>query len=153
MEDARDLCVPTLQGIPAGMRKPDVERFADVLRHFRAGRRHPRQDLVDQLPFGLARDRPGPDGEEVDGVHFGRELDLGVGRVVELGPRDLRRGATLLPAVGAVVGALVAFVAWGSAQVLPPFVAAVLGIAAGVLGAWATFVLVSRRGSAAPARA
>jgi MFS family permease len=28
-----------------------------------------------------------------------------------------------------------------------------LGIAAGVLGAWATFVLVSRRGSAAPARA
>ncbi|WP_246056687.1 MFS transporter [Nocardioides eburneiflavus] len=28
-----------------------------------------------------------------------------------------------------------------------------LGVAAGVLGAWATFVLVSRRGSAAPARA
>jgi adenosylcobinamide-GDP ribazoletransferase len=55
-----------------------------------------------------------------------------VGRAIELGPRDLRRGAALLPAVGAVVGALVAFVAWGSAQVLPPFVAAVLAIAAGV---------------------
>jgi adenosylcobinamide-GDP ribazoletransferase len=55
-----------------------------------------------------------------------------VGRVVELGPRDLRRGAALLPAVGTVVGALVALVAWGSAQALPPFVAAILGIAAGV---------------------
>ncbi len=55
-----------------------------------------------------------------------------VGRAVELGPRDLRRSAALLPAVGAVVGAFVALVAWGSAQVLPPFVAAVLGIAAGV---------------------
>jgi adenosylcobinamide-GDP ribazoletransferase len=55
-----------------------------------------------------------------------------VGRAVELGPRDLRRGAALFPAIGAVVGALVAFVAWGSAQQLPPLVAAVLGIAAGV---------------------
>ena len=55
-----------------------------------------------------------------------------VGRAAELGPRDLRRGAALFPAIGAVVGALVALVAWGSAQVLPPFVAAVLGIAAGV---------------------
>jgi adenosylcobinamide-GDP ribazoletransferase len=55
-----------------------------------------------------------------------------VGRTIELGPRDLRRGAALLPAVGAVVGALVALVAWGSAQALPTFVAAVLGIAAGV---------------------
>ena len=55
-----------------------------------------------------------------------------VGRTIELGPRDLRRGAVLLPAVGAVVGALVALVAWGSARALPPFVAAVLGIAAGV---------------------
>ncbi len=55
-----------------------------------------------------------------------------VGRAVELGPHDLRRSAALLPAVGAVVGALVALVAWGSAQVLPASVAAVLGIAAGV---------------------
>ena len=55
-----------------------------------------------------------------------------VGRAAELGPRDLRRGAALFPAIGAVVGVLVALVAWGSAQVLPPFVAAVLGIAAGV---------------------
>ena len=55
-----------------------------------------------------------------------------VGRAVELGPRDLRRSAALLPIVGGVVGALVALVAWASAQVLPTFVAAVLGIAAGV---------------------
>jgi adenosylcobinamide-GDP ribazoletransferase len=55
-----------------------------------------------------------------------------VGRAVELGPRDLRRSAALLPVVGGVVGALVAVVAWGSSQVLPTFVAAVLGVAAGV---------------------
>jgi adenosylcobinamide-GDP ribazoletransferase len=55
-----------------------------------------------------------------------------VGRAVELGPRELRRSAALFPAIGAVVGALVALVTWSSAQVLPPFVAAVLGIAAGV---------------------
>ena len=55
-----------------------------------------------------------------------------VGRAVELGPRDLRQSAALFPVVGAVVGALVAVVAWGSAQVLPTFVAAVLGVAAGV---------------------
>ena len=55
-----------------------------------------------------------------------------VGRAVNLGPRDLRRSAALLPAIGGVVGALVALVAWGSAQVLPASVAAVLGVAAGV---------------------
>ena len=55
-----------------------------------------------------------------------------VGRAVELGPRDLRRSAALLPVVGGVVGALVAVVAWGSSRVLPTFVAAVLGVAAGV---------------------
>ena len=53
-----------------------------------------------------------------------------VGRSVELGPRDLRGGAALFPAIGAVVGALVALVAWGSAQVLPPFVAATPSTAA-----------------------
>lgn len=55
-----------------------------------------------------------------------------VGRAVELGPRDLRRGAALFPAIGAAVGALVAPVAWASGQVLPPFVAAVLGVGAAV---------------------
>lgn len=55
-----------------------------------------------------------------------------VGRGVELGERDLRRGATLFPAVGAAIGALMALVAWGSAQVLPSFAAAVLGVATGV---------------------
>lgn len=55
-----------------------------------------------------------------------------VGGAIELGSRDLRRGAALFPAIGALVGALVALVAWGSAQVLPPFVAAVLGVAAAV---------------------
>jgi adenosylcobinamide-GDP ribazoletransferase len=55
-----------------------------------------------------------------------------VGRGVELGERDLRRGAALFPAVGAAIGTLVALVMWGSAQVLPAFAAAVLGGAAGV---------------------
>src|SRR5262245_38550273 len=55
-----------------------------------------------------------------------------VGRRVELGERDLRRGAALFPAVGGAIGALVALVAWGSAQVLPAFAAAVLGVAGGV---------------------
>jgi adenosylcobinamide-GDP ribazoletransferase len=55
-----------------------------------------------------------------------------VGRGVELGEHDLRRGAALFPAVGGAIGALVATVAWGSAQVLPPFAAAVLGVATGV---------------------
>ncbi len=55
-----------------------------------------------------------------------------VGRRVQLGERDLRRGAALFPAVGGVIGALVALVAWGSAQVLPSFAAAVLGVASGV---------------------
>src|SRR5262245_11591251 len=55
-----------------------------------------------------------------------------VGRRVDLGERDLRRGAALFPFVGAAIGALVALVAWGSAQVVPAFTAAVLGIASGV---------------------
>jgi adenosylcobinamide-GDP ribazoletransferase len=55
-----------------------------------------------------------------------------VGRRVELGERDLRRGAALFPAVGAAIDALVGLVAWSTAQVLPPFAAAVLGVASGV---------------------
>ena len=42
---------------------------------------------------------------------------------VELGQRDLRRAAVLFPVVGASVGAVIAAVAWGAAQVLPPFAA------------------------------
>ena len=55
-----------------------------------------------------------------------------VGRTVELGERDLRRGAALFPAVGAAIGGLVALVGWGAAQMLPAFVAAVLAVAFGV---------------------
>ena len=55
-----------------------------------------------------------------------------VGRGVEIGERDLRRGAALFPLVGAAIGALIALVAWASAQVLPAFAAAVLGVASGV---------------------
>ena len=55
-----------------------------------------------------------------------------VGRRVQLGERDLRRGAALFPAVGAGIGALMALVAWGSAQILPAFAAAVIGVACGV---------------------
>ena len=55
-----------------------------------------------------------------------------VARGTELGERDLRRGVVLFPVVGAAVGALVATVAWGAAQIVPPFAAAVLGVASGV---------------------
>jgi adenosylcobinamide-GDP ribazoletransferase len=55
-----------------------------------------------------------------------------VGRGVEVGERDLRRGAVLFPTVGAAIGALVALVAWGSSLVLAPFAAAVIGVAIGV---------------------
>src|SRR5262245_29045673 len=55
-----------------------------------------------------------------------------VGRTVEVGEGDLRRGAALFPAVGAAIGALVALVAWGSAYAVPAFAAAVLGVAFGV---------------------
>jgi len=55
-----------------------------------------------------------------------------VARGTVLGAPDLRRAAALFPVVGAAVGASVATVAWGAAQVLPPFVAAVLGVASGV---------------------
>ena len=55
-----------------------------------------------------------------------------VARGTRLGERDLRRGVVLFPVVGAAVGALVALVAWGAAQVLPEFPAAILGVASGV---------------------
>lgn len=55
-----------------------------------------------------------------------------VGRA-EISERDLRRGAVLFPVVGAAVGALAAAVAWCAEFVVPPFVAAVLGVATGVV--------------------
>ena len=55
-----------------------------------------------------------------------------LGRSTEVGARDLRRGLALFPAVGALIGALTAAVAWGAALVMPSFPAAVLGVAAGV---------------------
>jgi len=57
-----------------------------------------------------------------------------VGRAVGIGERDLQRGAVLFPAVGAAVGALVATVTWGAGFLVPPFAAAVLGVASGVAG-------------------
>jgi adenosylcobinamide-GDP ribazoletransferase len=55
-----------------------------------------------------------------------------VARGVEFGERDLRRATVLFPVVGAAVGALLATVAWGLAQILPPFVAGILGVTSGV---------------------
>jgi adenosylcobinamide-GDP ribazoletransferase len=55
-----------------------------------------------------------------------------IGRRTGIDARDLRGGLIVFPAVGALVGALTATVAWGSAIVLPPFPAAALGVAAGV---------------------
>ena len=56
-----------------------------------------------------------------------------VARGAELDGRDLRRGAVLFPLVGAAVGALVATITWAASQVLPPFAAAILGVASGVV--------------------
>lgn len=55
-----------------------------------------------------------------------------VGRRADIGARDLRGGLVLFPIVGALLGALTALVAWASSLVIPPFPAAVLGVAAGV---------------------
>ena len=55
-----------------------------------------------------------------------------VGRRTAFAERDLRRGAVLFPVVGGAVGAVVAVVAWGAAQLVPSFAAAILGVAAGV---------------------
>ena len=55
-----------------------------------------------------------------------------VARTGDIGAKDLRRGAPLFPLVGAVVGAAMAGVAWGTAFVLPPLAAATVGVAAGV---------------------
>jgi adenosylcobinamide-GDP ribazoletransferase len=57
---------------------------------------------------------------------------LPVGRRRVIGERDLRAGVVLFPLVGALVGALMAVVAWGAASILPSFPSAVLGVAAGV---------------------
>lgn len=56
-----------------------------------------------------------------------------IGRRVEVGERDLRAGAVAFPIVGGLVGALAGVVSWGATFALPPFVAAVLGVAVGVL--------------------
>jgi adenosylcobinamide-GDP ribazoletransferase len=56
---------------------------------------------------------------------------LPIGRTA-ISERDLRRGAVLFPMVGAAVGALVACVGWVAGLGVPPFAAAVIGVAAGV---------------------
>jgi adenosylcobinamide-GDP ribazoletransferase len=56
-----------------------------------------------------------------------------LGRTTEVGSRDLRGGLVLFPAVGALIGALTATIAWGAALVMPSLPAAVLGVAAGVI--------------------
>jgi adenosylcobinamide-GDP ribazoletransferase len=55
-----------------------------------------------------------------------------IGRRTAVDGRDLRGGLVLFPAVGALVGALMAVVAWVAALALPPFPAAALSVAAGV---------------------
>jgi adenosylcobinamide-GDP ribazoletransferase len=55
-----------------------------------------------------------------------------LGRRVTFDEGDLRRGAVLFPAVGAVVGVVVATVAWSAHILLPALPAAILGVASGV---------------------
>lgn len=56
-----------------------------------------------------------------------------LGRSIDVAGRDLRRGLILFPVIGAVIGALMAATAWAAALVMPPLVAAVLGVAAGTI--------------------
>jgi adenosylcobinamide-GDP ribazoletransferase len=56
-----------------------------------------------------------------------------LGRRIQVGEDDLRRGAVLFPVIGALVGAMAGLVSWGATFALPPLVAAVLGVAVGVL--------------------
>ena len=56
-----------------------------------------------------------------------------LGRSTEVGTRDLRGGLVLFPAVGGLIGALMAATAWAAALVIPSLAAAVLGVAAGVI--------------------
>jgi adenosylcobinamide-GDP ribazoletransferase len=56
-----------------------------------------------------------------------------LGRITEVGSRDLRGGLVLFPVVGALIGALTATIAWGAALVMPSLPAAVLGVASGVI--------------------
>jgi adenosylcobinamide-GDP ribazoletransferase len=56
-----------------------------------------------------------------------------IGRRIEVGEHDLRNGVVLFPVVGALVGGFAGVVAWGATFVLPPLVAAVLGVTVGVV--------------------
>lgn len=56
-----------------------------------------------------------------------------IGRRLDVGEHDLRRGAVLFPAVGAAIGLVVAAVTWGVDRVLPPLAAGALGVATGVV--------------------
>lgn len=55
-----------------------------------------------------------------------------IGRHLDIRERELRRGVALFPVVGAAVGSLIALVAWGAALLVPPFSAALIGLAGGV---------------------
>lgn len=56
-----------------------------------------------------------------------------IGRRARVGARDLRAGLLAFPVVGAMVGAVMASIAWGAAFVLPSLPAAVLGVGAAVV--------------------
>jgi adenosylcobinamide-GDP ribazoletransferase len=56
-----------------------------------------------------------------------------LGRRMEVAPRHLENGASLFPAVGALVGAFVAATAWTASLAFAPMIAGVIGVACGVL--------------------
>jgi adenosylcobinamide-GDP ribazoletransferase len=63
---------------------------------------------------------------------FGFLTAIPLGRRAAIATGDLARGVLVFPLVGALVGALVALVAWLAAVPLPPLPAAALGVTAGV---------------------
>jgi adenosylcobinamide-GDP ribazoletransferase len=80
----------------------------------------------------MAEPSPVRDGARAAGAALSFLTAIPLGRRVAFDERDLRRGAVLFPAVGALVGAVVATVAWGSHILLPALPAAILGVASGV---------------------
>src|SRR5256885_13575379 len=79
----------------------------------------------------MADPSPTRNGARAAGAALSFLTAVPLGRRVAFDERDLRRGAVLFPAVGALVGVVVATVAWGAHILLLAFPAGILGVAGG----------------------
>src|SRR5256885_2007745 len=80
----------------------------------------------------MADPSPTRNGARAAGAALSFLTAVPLGRRVAFDERDLRRGAVLFPAIGALVGVVVATVAWGAHILLPAFPSGILGVATGV---------------------